>query len=129
MSYKPSINIPELKKKGVLNEERFFRLLSEQNNYVDTKTIKDFYMGLVRLATKELRENGVVRFPHLGDFALVKQKDSIGWAGQFQTMLTGKYMLKFYAKDSWKRYFVKLGEKTGREGALDPREKLLNREV
>lgn len=129
MAHTPQIDVRALAKKGVLDEDRFFRLLSEQNNYVDTKTIKDFYMGLVRLATQELRQNGVVRLPHLGDFALVKQKDRMGWAGQFQTMLQGKYMLKFYPKETWRRYFSKLSEKTGREGALDPREKLLNREI
>lgn len=86
-------------------------------------------MGLVRLLTQELRENGVIRLPHLGDLALVKQKDKIGWSGQFQKMLTGKYMLKFYAKETWRKYFVKLAEKTGREGALDPREKLLGKNL
>ena len=129
MAHTPPIDLRELAKKGVLDEDRFFRLLSEQNNYVDPKTVKDFYMGLVRLLSKELKENGVVRLPCLGDMALVKQKDKMGWAGQFRRMIYGKYMLKFYPKEAWRKYFTELEKKTGREGALDPREKILNKDL
>ena len=129
MPYTPQIGISELTKKGFFDEDRFFRLLSEQNNYTDTATVKDFYMGLVRVLSKELKDNGVVVLPHIGYMALVKQKDKIGWAGKFQAMIRGKYMLKFYANQTWRKYFTKLGERSGREGALDPREKLLNKEI
>lgn len=125
----PPIDTRELEKKGILDEGRFFRLLSEQNNYVDPKTVRDFYMGLVRLITDELKENGVVRLPHLGMFALVKQKDKPGWAGQFRAMIIGKYILKFYPKEAWRKYFSKLEEKSGREGKLDPREKVLGKNL
>lgn len=129
MPHTPPINLRELEKKGVLDEETFFRLLSEQCNYVTPEMVKSFYMGLVRHMTSELRKNGVVRMPHLGDFALVKQKDKTGWAGQYQAFLTGKYMVKFYIKDTWKKYFSKLSETPGRDGKLDPREKVLNRDL
>lgn len=129
MAHTPPIDTRELVKKGILDETRFFRLLSEQNNYVDPKTVRDFYMGLVRLLSQELKQNGVVRLPHLGDMALVKQKDKLGWAGQFQRIIQGKYMLKFYPKESWRKYFVKLGEQSGHAGKLDPREKVLGKEL
>jgi len=129
MAHTPKIDIKALKKSGAFDEARFFRLLSEYNNYVDQRTIKLFYEGLVKLLTSELKENGVVRLPHLGDIALVRQKDKIGWAGQYQKMITGKYMIKFYPKDAWRKYFAKVAEKEGYEGALDPREKILNRRV
>lgn len=125
MSHTPPIKVKELSKKGILDEDRFFRLLSEENNYVDHDTAKDFYLGLVRTITKELRTNGVIRLPHLGDIALVKQKDSIGWSGKVHAILTGKYMLKFYPNQIWRKYFSKLGERSGLEGSLDPREKVL----
>ena len=129
MSYTSQIDVRELGKKGVLDEDRFYRLLSEQNNYVDHKTVKDFYMGLVRVITKDLRDNGVCRLPHLGDMALVKQKDKIGWAGKFQKIIKGSYLLKFYPKSVWKQYFVELSKKDGLDGRLDPREKILGREL
>lgn len=118
-----------LAKKGVLNEERFFELLSAQNNYVDTKTMKDFYMGLVRVMTQEIRKNGIVRLPHIGDFALLKSEDHLGWAGKVQRIISGSYLLKFYANHAWRKYFKKLEEKTGFEGKLDPREKIMNKDI
>jgi hypothetical protein len=129
MPHVPPIDLRELLKNGILNEDRFFRLLSEQNNYVDPKTVKDFYMGLVRLVTAELKENGVCRLPHMGDMALIKTKDHLGWAGQFQRIITGKYVLKFYPKEAWRKYFSKLEKKSGREGKLDPREKVLGQNL
>ena len=116
-------------KSGVLNEERFFSLLSQHCNYVSPQVIKDFYLGLVRHVTKELRTNGVVRFPHLGDFALVKQKDRLGWNGRYRAILQGKYALKFYPNYNWRNYFVLFSKKDGLEGALDPREKILNKKL
>lgn len=123
---KSPFDIRELAKKGYTSEERFFRLLSEQNNYVDPKTVQDFYMGLVRLITKELREVGFVRLPHLGDFGMLKAKDRMNLSGKYRIMIIGKYLLKFYPKDAWKSYFDALEKKGGREGKLDPREKVLN---
>lgn len=135
----PPIKIAELTKTGVLDESRFFRLLSEQNNYVDTKTVKDFYMGLVRLITQELKENGVIKLPHLGIFALVKRKDCLGFGGKtvgsdtvrsvpIFKMLKGTYALTFYTNRALLTYFRKLKGKpglSGQAGKFDPREKIL----
>ena len=129
MAHTPKIDLRALGKKGILREDRFFKLLLQHCNYAAPEMVKDFYLGLVRHITKELRDNGVVRLPHLGDFALVKQKPKIGWAGKFQVMIEGKYMLKFYAKDTWRKYFIKLSEKPGKDGLLDPREKILNKKL
>lgn len=129
MPYTPEIDIRALGKTEVFDEDRFFRMLSEQNNYVDHKTVIDFYMGLVRHLRAELKTNGVVRLPHIGDMALVKQKPKIGWAGKFQTMIVGSYILKFYPLEKWRKYFKELEGRPGREGKLDPREKVLNREI
>jgi nucleoid DNA-binding protein len=123
MPHKPPINLRELGKAGVLNEKKFFKKLSEKCNYVDEATVKSFYMGLVKTITSELRENGVVRLPHLGDFALVKQKDRKGLAGKTQTIIRGGYRLKFYVKRELNEYFKKLAEFGGKK--LDPREKVL----
>lgn len=123
------IDVRALNKAGVFDEDRFYRLLSEQCNYTSPEVVKSFYMGLVRHLTAELRKNGVVRLPELGDLALVKQKERFGWAGQFQGIIQGKYMLKFYIKGTWRKYFSKLEEKSGREGALDPREKVLGKSL
>lgn len=124
MSGNSPLNISELTKTGIFDEERFFTKISEQCNYVDKSTVKDFYMGLVRTVTQELKENGIVRLPHLGDIALVKQKPKT--AG-FLGVISAKYIMRFYPKVAWSKYFQKLSEKTGRDGKLDPREKVLNK--
>ncbi len=128
MAHTPKINIQELKKKGHLKEDVFFTLLSAQCNYVDEKTVKNFYMGLVRHLTAELRKNGVVRMPHLGDMYLLKQKDTYGWLGKKMGEIRGRYLLKFNVADSWRAYFQKLAERDTGVG-LDPREKLLNKVI
>lgn len=125
MPFNPPIKIRELERKGVLSEKRFFRLLSEHNNYVDPKTVIDFYMGLVRLLSKELKDNGVVHLPHIGYIALLKQKIIPRKLGK--TFIGGStgYTIKFYPKEAWRKYFKKIEERPGLEGKLDPREKIL----
>lgn len=86
-------------------------------------------MGLVYHINSEMKENGVVRLPHLGDFALVKQKTKLGWKGQFRAMIDGTYMVKFYPKEAWRDYFSALSKRPGILGKMDPREKILNQQV
>jgi len=127
MGYTPKIGIQELKKKGYLDEKVFYRLLGEQCNYMAPEAVKTFYLGLVRHLTSELKKNGIVRMPLIGDMYLLKQKDTYGWVGKVMGEIRGRYLLKFKAAQSWRGYFMKVAERDGREGALDPREKLLNR--
>jgi hypothetical protein len=129
MAHTPPINIRELRKKGFYNEAEFYRLLSEANNYMDPKAAKEFYIGLTRVVQNELRTKGTVFLPELGYFAMVKQKPKVGWAGQFQTIINGIYMLKFYPLERFRDYFTELSKTPGLEGKLDPREKLLGQQL
>lgn len=99
------IEITNLTKRGLLDETRFFRLLSEQNNYVDPKTVRNFYEGLVRVIKSELRENGGIRLPDIGDMALVKVKAHIGWVGKIRQIIPESQTLKFYPKEALRKYF------------------------
>ena len=125
MPHTPPIKIRALANSGVLSEERFFRLLSERCNFVDPKTVKSFYLSLVRLMTAELRKNGVVRLPHIGDLALVKQKDTVGWVGNTQKKIEERYALRFYVNGAFRDYFADLQRRGGPDIQLDPREKVL----
>jgi|GEM_PF-2895939 len=129
MAQKSKIEIKELAKKGVLNDKTFYRLLSEQNNYIDEDSSKAFYMALVRVVTKQLREQGVSRLPHIGDLALVKQQDKMGLSGKVRIFLKGKYAIRFYVNLTWKKYFTTLAAQPGKAGKLDPREKVLDRKL
>lgn len=129
MAYTPKIGIQELKKQGLLDEKTFYRLLGEQCNYMAPEAVKTFYMGLVRHLTSELRKNGVVRMPLLGDIALVKQKTTFGWKGKVMGVITGKYLIKFYPAKSWREYFAGKANQDGIEGKLDPRQRILNMDL
>ena len=124
-----------LKKAGAINPDAFFQLLSEQCNYISKKHAEDFYMGLVRTVTQELRKKGVCQLPHMGYFALVKRAPKAlgvkgtGIAGAIRGMVSERYALVFYPNYTWRDYFAKLGQQNGREGRLDPREKVLGQEI
>ena len=96
-----------LKKKELLNRKRFFRLLSEQTNFIDPDMSMLFYTGLVALIGEELRKNKFVRLPHLGDFALIEQKPRVAWCGRLHTFIGSRDVLKFYPKEYLRRRFNK----------------------
>ena len=94
-----------LKSPELLNEKRFYRLLSEQSNYIDHDLAMIFYTGLVMLVGNELRKNSFVRLPHLGDFALVRQKARPAWVGKSHIVINPIQILRFYPKAKLRRYF------------------------
>ena len=102
-----SIKRRELKKQGLLSEDDFYRNLQANCDYIDEKTVRIFYMAVVKTITKELRDNKVARLPHLGDFALVPQKPKILLAGN-RREFRAVNVLKFYPKPAWREYFSTL---------------------
>ncbi len=105
MAWTPPTN--RLGKKNLLSDKRFYRLLSEQSNFIDPDTAFLFYAGLVALIGDELRKNKIVRLPHLGDFALVEQKPRPAWCGRMHAVIGSREILKFYPKERLRRYFSK----------------------
>ena len=95
-----------LKNKDVLNEKRFYRLISKQSNYIDPDMAFLFYMSMVAVVGEELRKNKIVRLPHLGDMALVETKPRVAWMGKIQAVIGARDVLRFYPKDRLKRYFA-----------------------
>lgn len=81
--------------RGLADKPRFFRLLSEHNNYVAPETTTTFYRGLIDFIKQELRENGAIRLPEIGDLVLIKQKARRGLVGGFQTFIPETEVLKF----------------------------------
>ena len=103
------IEITNLSKRGLLDETRFFRLLSEHNNYVDPASARNFYNALVALIKDELRENGGLRLPDIGDMVLVTQKAHIGWVGKTRGIVPESKTLKFYPKEALRKEFKPKG--------------------
>lgn len=94
-------------KRDLLKKDRFYRLLSEQCNFMDQDTLSVFYMGMVKLVSQELRTNKIARLPHLGDFSLVEQRPRIGWVGKMRVLMGARDVLKFYPQETLRRYFNK----------------------
>ncbi len=103
MAWKPKTQY--LKRKELLDQKRFFRLLSEKSNYIDYDTSFCFYMGLVELIGQELRENKFIRLPFLGDFCLIEQAPRVAWCGRLQAVISRRDVLKFYVKEDLRRRF------------------------
>lgn len=126
MPHTPPIKLSELAKSDLLKEDRFYQLLSEKCNYLDKDTARAFYMGLVKTISQELRTNGVIRLPHLGDMALVHMKPKSVLVGMTRQVVSGLYALKFYPNKSFREYFAKYRESNQN---LDPREKILREKI
>jgi len=105
MAWTPPVKY--LKRKELVNDKRFYRLLSEQANFIDPETSFLFYIGLVSLIGDELRKNKFVRLPHLGDFALITQKPRPAWIGRMHAVIGTREILKFFPKERLRRYFSK----------------------
>jgi hypothetical protein len=95
-----------LKRKELLDEDRFFRLLGLKSKFVDRDTAFIFYMGLVELIGAELRVNKFIRLPHIGDIALVMQKPRPAWVGKAHVVIGSREVLKVYPKEHLRRYFA-----------------------
>lgn len=105
MAWTPPIK--HLKKKELLNAKRFYRLISQNCNYIDPDMAFLFYIGLVLAIGDELRKHQFVRLPHLGDMALVMQKPRPAWVGKSHVVIGSRAILKFYPKEFLRRKFSK----------------------
>lgn len=94
-----------LKRKDLLDNRRFFRLLSEQCGFKDEKIMRHMYQAFVGVVNDELRHNKFVRLPQLGDMALVPQKPRPALIGSShrQVRIGSRNVLKFYPKEQWRR--------------------------
>ncbi len=99
--------IARRKNKALLNDKRFFKLLSEQCNFMDETVVANLYMGVVRVVARELRANKIARLPHICDVALVRQRPRVGWTGKRQVYMDAQDVLKAYPTEGLRRYFRK----------------------
>ena len=103
MGWKPPLQ--HLRKKELLGNERFYRLLSEYSNYMDPEAVVRIYIGLVGLITRELEKNKFIRLPILGEFGLVRQKSRPALIGKSHCVIDGMEILRFYPKEDFRRHF------------------------
>ena len=94
-----------LRKKELLGNERFYRLLSENAGYIAPEVAARIYLGLIVLIGDELKKHKFIRLPILGDLALVRQKSRPAWVGHAHCVIDGREVLKFYAKEDFRQHF------------------------
>lgn len=90
--------------KGLLEEDRFYRLVSEKANYMDEETVKTLYMAIVAVIGSEIKANQAVRLPHIGDLALVTIPPRMGLMGKVRTFLAESKVLKFIPNEGLRRH-------------------------
>lgn len=105
MAWRPPIK--HLKKKELLGNERFYRLLSENAGYIAPEAAARIYLGLIVLIGDELKKHKFIRLPILGDLALVRQKSRPAWVGRTHCVIDGREVVKFYIKEDFRRHFNK----------------------
>lgn len=95
----------QLRKK---RKDRFYKLLSERSNYMDTTAIAQIYLSVVAVIVDELRRDKVVTLPLLGDLQLKEQKRRVAWVGKTQAVIGPRDVLKFRATADLKRYLSQM---------------------
>ncbi len=101
MAWKPPLK--HLKRKELLDRERFFLMLSKHNNYMDPVALGHVYLCIVTAIMEDLRKHKFVRLPVLGDLALIRQKARPAWVGKAHCVIDGREVLKFYPNESLRR--------------------------
>lgn len=94
-----------LRDKELTNDKRLYRLISKECNFVDPEFTYLVYMAMVSVIGEELRRHQFCRLPHLGDFALVRQKARPAWCGRMHVVIGPRTILKFYPKEYLRRRF------------------------
>lgn len=103
---------------GLLDKDRFYRLLQENSNYMERETVEMVYMGLVKLIGKELRANKFVRLPFIADFNLMEAEGGYRFAGRTKQNKhivvpnPGFFSLRIYPHRRIRDYFAKLNKET-----------------
>ena len=93
-----------MKEDGLIGEDRFFRLVSSQCDYMDEETIKSVYMAVVRVISKDLKENEIARIPHIGDLVMVEKTARMGLVGKTRVMMPESKVVKFYIDEMFRRH-------------------------
>lgn len=95
-----------MQKAGLLDEEQFYVDLAAESS-MDIETVKRVYLALVRLVNRKLFAQFILRFPHLGDFALPLLASRSVLVGKSRRVIPPQRRLKFYPLQQWVNYVNK----------------------
>ena len=75
-------------KKGAISTENLCKLISDKCGYTDPGSVKQFYIGLVRVIIDGLRDNDSMYLENLGEFKITTLKER-----RSRLVTTGEYAL------------------------------------
>ena len=101
------------KRKSELNlmkDNEFFARIAEKCNYMSEDLVREVYYEMIRLTSSELRHNGAIRYPSLGDFYIRYQKEKMMiHQGTGEKMkVSPRKIIKFLPDYKIKKYFASL---------------------
>ena len=117
MAWTPPLK--HLRKKELMDNERFYRLLSQRSNYMAPESVVAVYLALTMVIVDELRAHKYIRLPILGEFATVRQKSRPAWLGRAHCIIDGLEVLKFYPRQDF-RQFIRNGQKAKALSSMPP---------
>jgi len=98
------------KEMNLMPNDLFFSKIAEKCNYIDKDLVKMVYYEMVRLTSQELRHNGAIRYPDLGDFYIKYHKERLS-----RSIVSGQIIkipaiktVKFAVNSKIKKYFASL---------------------
>lgn len=95
-----------------IDQEEFFKKIAVNAGIRDLDTVRDFYYGMIRTISRELKERQIVRLPDWGDFNLKVMKERRTTDVNTKAIITlpAKTLVKFSPDYKVKRYFHSFGE-------------------
>ena len=95
-----------------IRPQEFFRQLALNSGVSDLKVVQNFYYGLVRTISKELKSRQVITLPDLGTFSIRIRKSRNTLNVNTGNIITLPAMpeLKFLTNKNLKKYFQSLAK-------------------
>lgn len=118
MATKVPVDRQLLFRKGLLDPERFFSLVSRRCNYIDEEIVKMVMIAMTKTISSELKQHEFVHIPYFGEFMLMDYNSGNRIAfggsttkrkGNLKLMMPIKdfKVVKFYMNSAWRDYMNK----------------------
>jgi len=95
-----------------ISSEEFFKKIAINAGIRDLDTVKDFYYGMVRTISRELKDKQIINLPDWGEFNLrvMKSRRTTDVNTKNIINLPAKTLVKFSPDYKVKKYFYSFGE-------------------
>ena len=93
-----------------IKPDEFFKLIAINSGVSDLSIVKNFYYGLIRTISRELRNKHTIRLPDWGEFVLgIYKARNIKSVDGSMISIPAKPTVRFKPDRKVKKYFLTLG--------------------